>query len=78
MWLTILDQHINFDGFNQLRAKLLVVVTLPLPWNETIIQDHAANQIKFGWEKSGNPFRTSHECKLLTGSPTTNKVDCHW
>ena len=30
-----------------------------------------------GLKKSGSPFRTSHDCKLPTGS-LTNKADCHW
>ena len=60
-----------------------VVVGLPLlPWNEgmarTAIQVHAVNLIELGQGKSGSPFRTSRRCKLPTGSPTTNKADCHW
>ena len=53
-----------------------------LPWDEgmarTAIQVHAINLIELDQGKSGSPFRTSRECKLPTGSHTTNKADCHW
>ena len=56
--------------------------TPPLPWDggmaQTAIQVHAINLIELGQGKSGSPFRTSHGCKLPTGSPTTNKAECHW
>ena len=56
--------------------------TPPLPWDggmaRTAIQVHAINLIELGQGKSGSQFRTSRKCKLQTGSPTTNKADCHW
>ena len=56
--------------------------TPSLPWDggmaRTAIQVHAINLIELGQGKSGSPFRTSRGCKLSTGSPTTNKADCHW
>ena len=56
--------------------------TPPLPWDggmaRTTIQVHAINLIELGQGKSGGPFRTSRKCKLQTGSPITNKADCHW
>ena len=43
----------------------VVVVIPPLPRDggtaRTAIQIHAVNLIEFGEEKSGSPFRTSHE-----------------
>ena len=44
----------------------------------TAISVDAINPIEQAREKSGSPFRTSREYKLPTGSPTTNKADCHW
>ena len=60
-------------------AKKLLVgwFTPPLPWDggmaKIAIQVHAIDLIKLGEGKSGSPFRTSRECKLPIGSPTTNK-----
>ena len=35
---------------------------------ETIFKIHAANLNELSKGKSGGPFRTSHECRLLIGS----------
>ena len=57
-------------------AYIFCWFTPPFPCDEgmaqTAIQVHAINLIKLGYGKSGSPFRISRECKLPTGSPTTN------
>ena len=69
-------------GSKKKKAKSCCWFTPPLPWDggiaRTAIQVHAINLIELGRGKSGSPFRTSRGCKLPTGSPTTNKEDCHW
>ena len=61
---------------------LLLLLFYPSSWDggmaQTAIQVHAINLIELGQGKSGSPFQTSRGCKLWTGSPTTNKADCHW
>ena len=41
-------------------------------------QVHALDLMELGQGDSGSPFRTSHECKFLTVSPTTTKASYHW
>ena len=73
-----------FSSWELRRHNSLLLLWTPLFFSgmearhETIFQINASNLIKLGKGKIGGPFRTSHECKLLTGSPTTNKPHCHW
>ena len=62
------------------RLLLLVYPSSSLGWrygaNSNPGSHHQPNQVRLG--ESDSPFRTSRGCKLPTGSPTTNKADCHW
>ena len=58
---------------------VVVVITPPLPRDggtaRTAIQAHAVNLIGIRLGERWQPI--SNQCSV-TGSSTTNKVDCHW
>ena len=72
------ERHLSF---NFQKAVVVVVITPSLPRDggtaRTAIQVHAVILIEIRRGEDGSPFRTSHEYKLLTGSPTTKKADYH-
>ena len=55
------------------------VFTPPLPWDGgtawTAIQVHAVNLIDIRLDERWQPISNQ---SWVTGSPTTNKTDCHW
>ena len=70
---------LTFAAGTKKRNGELFVVTPPLPWDggtEWIaIQNHAVNLIEI---RLGERWQPISNQSWVTGSPTTNKVDCHW
>ena len=74
--------HIHSQERHCIVARLIVVVVVITPFHprdvgtaRTAIQVHAVNLIEI---RLGERRQLILNQSFMTGSPTTNKVDCHW
>ena len=70
------------QGLNQIRRDVAFVITSPLPRDggtahtaRTAIQVHTVNLTEIMLGERWQPISNQ---SWVTGSPTTNKADCHW
>ena len=73
-----MQSHAGFEitTFRFVAVCFLLSLNGGSEWNNFPDSCYKSNQIRLG--ESGSLYLTSHEFKLRSGSPTTNKADCHW